>query len=125
MPAASGACSNLRCPRSGKQLMTIENLQRWKSVLLSLLLLVGVAPLQSREPAQPFDIVITNGHIIDGTGSPWYSGDVGIRVGRIASIGNLSDAARNRTIDALGMVVTPGFIDMLGQSEVTILVEPR
>jgi dihydroorotase/N-acyl-D-amino-acid deacylase len=105
--------------------MTNDKLQRWKSVFLSMLLLVGVIPLQSREPAQPFDIVITNGHIIDGTGSPWYSADIGIRDGKIASLGNLSDAARNRTIDARGMVVAPGFIDMLGQSEVTILVEPR
>ena len=73
----------------------------------------------------PFDIVITNGHIVDGTGSPWYSGDVGIRFGRIAAIGNLSAAERKRTIDAAGRVVAPGFIDMLGQSEMTILVDPR
>src|SRR5580698_7650512 len=72
-----------------------------------------------------FDLVITNGHIIDGTGSPWYSGDVGIRFGRIAAIGNLSAAERKRTIDAAGKVVAPGFIDMLGQSEMTILVDPR
>jgi N-acyl-D-amino-acid deacylase len=72
-----------------------------------------------------FDIVITNGHIVDGTGSPWYSGDVGIRDGRIAAIGNLSAATRKRTIDAAGRVVAPGFIDMLGQSETTILVDPR
>ncbi len=72
-----------------------------------------------------FDLVITNGHIIDGTGSPWYSGDVGIRGGRVAAIGNLSAAARKRTIDAKGKVVAPGFIDMLGQSETTILVDPR
>jgi N-acyl-D-amino-acid deacylase len=76
-------------------------------------------------PPQDFDIVISNGHIIDGTGSPWYSGDVGIRDGRIAAIGNLSDATRKRTIDADGKVVAPGFIDMLGQSELTILVDPR
>ena len=105
--------------------MTIEHSQRWKPLLLSMLLLFGVAPLQSREPAQPFDVVITNGHIIDGTGSPWYSGDIGIRDGKIAFIGNLSEASRHRTIDARGMVVAPGFIDMLGQSEVTILVDPR
>jgi N-acyl-D-amino-acid deacylase len=73
----------------------------------------------------PFDLVITNGHIVDGTGSPWYSGDIGIRDGRIAAIGNLSDAARKRTIDAKGKVVAPGFVDMLGQSEATILVDPR
>ena len=73
----------------------------------------------------PFDLVITNGHIVDGTGSPWYSGDIGIRNGRIAAIGNLSAAPRTRTIDAQGKVVAPGFIDMLGQSETTILVDPR
>lgn len=73
----------------------------------------------------PFDLVISNGHIVDGTGSPWYSGDIGIRGGRIAAIGNLTGRARARTIDARGKVVAPGFIDMLGQSELTILVEPR
>jgi N-acyl-D-amino-acid deacylase len=73
----------------------------------------------------PFDTIITNGHIVDGTGSPWYSGDVGIRDGRIAAIGNLSAATRKRTVDAKGRVVAPGFIDMLGQSEMTILVDPR
>lgn len=80
--------------------------------------------MQAQSPT-PFDIVITNGHIIDGTGSPWYSGDVGIRDGKIAAIGDLSAAARKRTIDAAGKVVAPGFIDMLGQSEMTILVDPR
>jgi N-acyl-D-aspartate/D-glutamate deacylase len=75
--------------------------------------------------AQSFDIVVSNGHIIDGTGSPWYSGDIGIRDGKIAAIGNLSAATRKRTIDAKGEVVAPGFIDMLGQSELTILVDPR
>ena len=75
--------------------------------------------------AENFDLVITNGHIIDGTGSPWYSGDIGIRGGKIAAIGNLSQAPRARTIDANGKIVAPGFIDMLGQSELTILVDPR
>ena len=74
---------------------------------------------------RPFDIVIRNAHIIDGTGSPWYSGDVGIRDGRIVAIANLAGAPANRTIDALGRVVAPGFIDMLGQSELTILVDAR
>jgi N-acyl-D-amino-acid deacylase len=74
---------------------------------------------------QPFDVVILHGHIVDGTGSPWYAGDVGIRDGRIAAIGALSGAAAKRRIDAAGKVVAPGFIDMLGQSELTILVDPR
>jgi N-acyl-D-amino-acid deacylase len=91
------------------------------------LVFVMVLALSVCVPAadRPFDIVIVNGHIIDGTGSPWYSGDVGIRDGRIAAIGNLTDRARLRTMDAQGKVVAPGFIDMLGQSELTILVDPR
>jgi N-acyl-D-amino-acid deacylase len=90
-------------------------------IVFAFLLLSSLAPAQT--PA--FDIVITNGHIIDGTGSPWYSGDLGIRDGRITAIGNLAAASRKRTIDAAGKVVAPGFIDMLGQSELTILVDPR
>src|ERR1700758_4219708 len=85
----------------------------------------GILALAVHASAQSFDIVITNGHIIDGTGSPWYSGDLGLRDGKITAIGNLSAAPRRRTIDAAGKVVAPGFIDMLGQSELTILVDPR
>ena len=72
-----------------------------------------------------YDIIIRNGHIIDGTGSPWYSGDIAIRDGRIAAIGDLSHAQPTRTINAAGRVVAPGFIDMLGQSETTILADPH
>ena len=93
-----------------------------RHLLLSFLLLLAADLLGQ---STSFDLVITNGHIIDGTGSPWYSGDVGIRAGKIAAIGNLAGAPRQRTIDAHGQVVAPGFIDMLGQSELTILVEPR
>ncbi len=73
----------------------------------------------------PYDLVVRNGHIVDGTGSPWYEADIGIRAGRIAAIGRLGDAPTKAIIDAHGMVVAPGFIDMLGQSELTILVDPR
>src|SRR6266481_4186899 len=125
MPHVSGLRNKLCRGRSEDQLMTNGMLQRRKSVFLSMILLFGVAPREAREPAQSFDIVITNGHIIDGTGSPWYSGDIGIRAGKIAAIGNLSAMPRSRTIDARGKVVAPGFIDMLGQSEYTILVDPR
>ena len=79
----------------------------------------------ARAQDPPFDLVITHGHILDGTGSPWYSGDIGIRSGRIAAIGNLAGAPTKHTIDAHGQIVAPGFIDMLGQSETTILVDPR
>jgi N-acyl-D-amino-acid deacylase len=95
-----------------------------------LLMLAGSGTIEIQSFAQdvaskPFDVVIVNGHIIDGTGSPWYSGQVGIRAGRIAAIGNLEAAPRKQTIDAQGKVVAPGFIDMLGQSEMTMLVDPR
>ena len=91
----------------------------------SLLFVILLGALCALGADQPFDLVLANGHIIDGTGSPWYSADIGIRDGRIAAIGNLSSAPRKRTIDAHGKVVAPGFIDMLGQSEMTILVDSR
>src|SRR4051794_6407688 len=77
-----------------------------------------------RSATPAFDTIIENGHVIDGTGSPWYAADLGIRDGRIAAIGHLTAPAARR-IDAHGMVVAPGFIDMLGQSELTILVNPH
>lgn len=74
--------------------------------------------------SQPsYDIVIRNGHIIDGTGSPWYSADIAIKSGRIAALGRLGHVDAKRTIDAHGMMVTPGFIDMLDQSGHTLLVD--
>jgi N-acyl-D-amino-acid deacylase len=75
--------------------------------------------------AQSFDTVILNGHVIDGTGSPWYSGDIGISNGRIVKIGSLAGASARKVIDAHGLIVAPGFIDMLGQSELSILVNPH
>jgi N-acyl-D-amino-acid deacylase len=101
---------------------------RTAALQVLLIILIALSPATtawSGPQQQSFDLVITHGHIIDGTGSPWYSGDIGIRGGKIAAIGNLANAPRTRTIDAGGKVVAPGFIDMLGQSELTILVDPR
>jgi N-acyl-D-amino-acid deacylase len=89
-------------------------------VKFALLLLVPLSLF-----AQNYDLVIRNGHIIDGTGSPWYAADIAIRYGHIAAIGHLDSAAAKQTIDAAGMVVAPGFIDMLGQSEESMLVNPH
>ncbi len=103
-----------------------------RALVLIFVLIAGVTmagPLrlmaQGSAESEPFDVLIVNGHIVDGTGSPWYSGDVGIRGGRIVAIGDLAGKPAKRTIDARGKVVAPGFIDMLGQSELTILVDPR
>src|SRR6476469_2289872 len=92
-----------------------------KSVLV---VLTFVWLLQAPAPSA-FDVLILNGHIVDGTGSPWYAADIGIRDGKVAAIGRLADAAAKQKIDAKGKVVAPGFIDMLGQSELTVLVEPH
>ena len=75
--------------------------------------------------AQAFDVVISGGRIVDGSGAPWFTGDVGIIGDRIAAIGKLSGETAATHIDATGLVVAPGFIDMLGQSEFNVLVDPR
>src|SRR5262249_45388502 len=72
-----------------------------------------------------YDVIIRNGHIVDGSGNPWVSGDVAIKGDRIAAIGNLQSTTAQRTIDASGMVVAPGFIDTLGQSEFALLIDNR
>jgi dihydroorotase/N-acyl-D-amino-acid deacylase len=69
--------------------------------------------------AGPFDVVITNAKIVDGTGNPWHYGDVGIRGDRIAVVAPrhaLGDAPANQRIDANGLVVAPGFIDIQSHS---------
>ena len=94
---------------------------------LALCSILFYATARAQNPAsESFDILITGGHVIDGTGNPWYAADIGIRNGRIAAIGKLAGhVSATRTIDAQGLAVTPGFIDMLGQSETTLLVDPR
>jgi N-acyl-D-amino-acid deacylase len=86
-------------------------------------LLLPLSLLAQESPQ--YDLLIRHGHVVDGTGSPWYAADVAIRDGQIAAIGHLDSASAKQTIDAGGMVVAPGFIDMLGQSESTILVNPH
>jgi N-acyl-D-amino-acid deacylase len=85
--------------------------------------LLALAPCQAADAS--YDLIIRNGHIIDGTGSPWYAADLAVKDGRIAAIGNLADADAKKVIDAHGHIVAPGFIDMLGQSELSMLVDPR
>jgi N-acyl-D-amino-acid deacylase len=88
-------------------------------------LLLALFPVLAGAAQADFDLIIRHGQIIDGTGSPWYRADVGIRDGRIAAIGRLGAATAPKTIEADDLIVAPGFIDMLGQSELTILVNPH
>jgi dihydroorotase/N-acyl-D-amino-acid deacylase len=77
-------------------------------------------------PQSPqFDLLIKGGRVVDGSGRAAYVADVGIKDDRIVRLGNLSQATAARTIDAQGLVVAPGFIDMLGQSETYLLIDPR
>lgn len=71
-----------------------------------------------------FDVLIRNGTVVDGTGKPRYSADVGISTGRIEAIGSLPDAEAERTVDASGHVVAPGFIDMHSHSDRSLLDDP-
>ncbi|HUQ88399.1 MAG TPA: D-aminoacylase [Vicinamibacterales bacterium] len=80
-------------------------------------------PATSSEPT--FDVLITNGRVVDGTGAPWFRADIGIFGDRIGEIGQLADRKATLRIDASNLVVSPGFIDMLGQSEFNVLVDPR
>ena len=74
---------------------------------------------------ESFDVLITNGRVVDGTGAPWFRADIAITGDRIAAIGQLADREAAIRIDASNLVVAPGFIDMLGQSEFNVLVDPR
>jgi N-acyl-D-aspartate/D-glutamate deacylase len=106
------------------------------SALLALTAVHLVAQAQTRGAAQaeaqartqaterPFDLVLRGGHIVDGTGAPWYAADLGVRDGRIAAIGRLDGRAATRTIDATGLIVAPGFIDMMGQTAAPFLTNP-
>jgi N-acyl-D-amino-acid deacylase len=90
--------------------------------LAGMLLVAGGTALTSLAAQQAaYDLLIRNGRIVDGTGNPWFAGDVGIRGDRIVAVGRLSDAKAKREIDAGGLVVAPGFIDLHTHSDLTLL----
>ncbi len=72
----------------------------------------------------PFDVLITNARVVDGAGNPWFRADIGIRGDRIAAVGALVGRSADRTIDAEDRVVSPGFIDMMGQATTVLLTDP-
>src|SRR4051812_47430321 len=75
--------------------------------------------------AESYDLLIRGGRVVDGTGAPWYAADVAVRDGRVAAIGRLDGALADRTIQASGLYVAPGFIDMMGQTGAGFLHDPR
>ena len=76
-----------------------------------------------RAQGAPYDIVIRGGHLVDGTGNPWFAADIAIKNGRIAAIGRLPNASGARALDATGRLVTPGFIDLHTHSEIALLAD--
>jgi N-acyl-D-amino-acid deacylase len=95
---------------------------------LAAVVLIGAAGLglaAQSGPSASFDVLIAGGRVVDGTGAPWFRADVGLVGDRITRIGDLHAATATRRIDATGLVVAPGFIDMLGQSEFNVLVDNR
>jgi N-acyl-D-aspartate/D-glutamate deacylase len=88
----------------------------WLLVFVSILSAFIETNSAQENRTRSYDLLIRNGRIVDGASAPWYRADLGIRDGRIAAIGRLADAKASRTIDANGMVVAPGFIDMMGQT---------
>src|SRR3954470_15860013 len=78
------------------------------------------------QTAPQFDVLIRNGRVFDGSGNPWFRADIGIVGDRITFIGPADEkATAKQTIDAKGLIVAPGFIDMLGQSETTLLIDKK
>jgi len=95
------------------------------SLILTAMLLFSFVQTPATATTPQYDLLIRNGTIVDGSGAPRYRADVAIKGDRIVRIGKLKNASTARVIDATGLVVAPGFIDMLGQSETYLLIDPR
>jgi dihydroorotase/N-acyl-D-amino-acid deacylase len=87
--------------------------------------LVATTQVAAQRGSAPYDVLITHGRIVDGTGAAWFRGDIGIIGDRIAALGSLPGATARTTVDASNLIVAPGFIDLLGQSEFNVLVDGR
>src|SRR5882724_5987898 len=96
---------------------------RSAKLYLSFLLLYSACAIAQ---GRTYDIIIRNGRVLDGSGNPWVKADVGIIGDHIVTVGKIPEkAVTKQTIDATGLFIAPGFIDMLGQSEISLLIDPR
>ena len=100
-------------------------LQRIAILLFTLATSAVTSYAQIAQGAPRYDVVIHGGRIVDGTGAPWYAADLAIANGRIAAIGRIAPHPGKRAIDATGLIVAPGFIDMMGQTATPFLANPN
>jgi len=105
------------------QIGSFNNFFMLKKGAITLLLLYGCNS-QEIPNSSNLDVIITNARIIDGSGNPWFRGDVGIKGETIVEIGNLNPNRGSKVIDAMDRVVSPGFIDMMGQSSLVLITDP-
>jgi N-acyl-D-amino-acid deacylase len=101
--------------------MIVRHRRRARCVVLIFLILPALAAAQRPE----YDFIISGAHVVDGTGAPWVTEDIAIAGDRIVAIGDLSKAPARKRLDVKGLVVSPGFIDVQGQSEFNVLVDNR
>jgi len=94
-------------------------------LLATSLCLIAATPASPAGKPAAYDLLFTGGRVVDGTGAPWFAADVGVRGGKITAVGRLAGRSAARVIDATGLVIAPGFIDLLGQSEYNVLVDNR
>jgi N-acyl-D-aspartate/D-glutamate deacylase len=101
-----------------------------KPLFVMALIVVGLSacvpdmPRRTAGDEGPFDVLVVGARVVDGAGNPWFRADVGIRGDRIAAVGALRGHAARRTIDAADRVLSPGFIDMMGQSTLVLVTDP-
>jgi len=101
------------------------NIRHASYVAILLLVLPALAPKHHAQPAAPeFDLIITGGRIVDGTGNPWFVADIAVKDGRIAGLGHIAADRAARTIDAGGLIIAPGFIDVHTHIESGIEARP-
>src|SRR5881392_2405430 len=96
-----------------------------RPVLGLLLLLVGCGNGEGGRGKGSYDVLLRGGWIVDGSGNPRYRGDVALAGDRVAAVGVVDGSQARETLDVRGLIVAPGFIDMMGQSEINVLIDNR
>ncbi len=107
-----------------KHALALTPLRNCRTAALSVVIVSLIGCSSATDSDGPFDVLITNARVVDGAGNPWFRADIGIRGDRIAAVGALVGQSADRTIDAEDRVVSPGFIDMMGQATTVLLTDP-